>query len=126
MSKASYKLIKQKPLIVHRTSPGEWVNGRWVEGDTPQEPFTIKGHYWPTTANEKLRLPEAFRSTSTYKLHSLTELYSVREADSQSADKVEIKGVLYEVQEADHFDMGVKDHWEYLLVRKEQSAGGVT
>lgn len=124
MSIARYKLIKKKPLTVERTLPGAWVNGRWVEGSL--ESFEIQGHYYPLTANQKMSLPEAFRSKSTYKMHSTTELYSVREKNSQSADKVLIKEDWYEVQEADHFSMGIRDHWEFLLVRFEQSAGGVT
>ncbi len=92
-----------------------------MEGVTSE--FTIQGHYYPLTANEKVMLPESFRSKSTFKLHSITQLFSVREAESQSEDKVAINGSLYEVQEADHFSMGVSDHYEYLLVRQEQSAG---
>lgn len=122
MSIARYKLIRKKPLTVERTSPGEWVTGRWVEG--APSTFTIQGHYYPLTASEKVALPEAFRSRSTYKLHSTSELYSVREKNAQSADKVQINNEWYEVQEADHFSMGVRDHFEYLLVRFEQSAGG--
>ena len=91
-----------------------------------EEEFTIKGHYWPLTASEKLALPESLRTKSTYRLHSTTELYSVREKFSQSADKVLIDGYLYEVQEADHFSMGIRDHWEFLLIREEQSAGGTS
>ncbi len=122
MSIARYTLIKKKPLEVTRTVPGEWINGRWVEGSTSN--LTIQGHYFPLTANEKVALPDAFRSKSTYRLHSVTELYSVREKNGQSPDKVSINDNLYEVQEADHFSMGIRDHWEYLLTREEQSAGG--
>lgn len=122
MSIARYKLIRKKPLVVKRTSPGEWVNGRWVEGTLTN--LTVQGHYYPLTASEKVSLPEAFRSQSTYKMHSASELYSVREKNGQSPDKVQIKDDWYEVQEADHFSMGVRDHYEYLLVRVEQSAGG--
>lgn len=125
MSIARYKLIKKKPLTVYRTTPGSYVNGRWVEG-VPEEQLTIQGHYYPLAANEKRMLPEHFRSRSTYKLHSTTELYSVREGQSQSPDKVLLEGYLYEVQEADPYSMGVRDHWEYLLVREEQSAGGTS
>jgi hypothetical protein len=124
MSIARYKLIRKKPLTVERTLPGAFVNGRWVEGELST--LEIKGHYYPLTANEKLTLPESFRSKSTFKLHSVTELYSVREKDSQSSDKVLIKDNWFEVQEADPFFMGIQDHYEYLLVRIEQSAGGVS
>jgi len=121
MSIARYKLIRKKTLTAYRTNAGQRVNGRWVEGI--EYPFDFKGHYYPLTANEKLMLPDAFRSKSTYKLHSTTELYSVREGGAQSADRILILGSLYEVQEADHFSMGVRDHFEYLLVRVEQTAG---
>lgn len=124
MSIARYKLIRKKPLTVERSNPGERVNGRWVEGELST--FVIQGHYWPLTAAEKIAMTEAMRSKSTFKLHSITELYSVREYESRSADKVLINGDWYEVQEADPFSMGIRDHYEYLLVRFEQSAGGVT
>jgi hypothetical protein len=124
MSIARYKLIRKKPLTVERTLPGAFVNGRWLEGELST--LEIKGHYYPLTANEKSTLPESFRSKSTLKLHSVTELYSVREKDSQSSDKVLIKDNWFEVQEADPFFMGIQYHYEYLLVRIEQSAGGVS
>lgn len=124
MSIARYKLIRKKPLLVERSEPGTRVDGRWVEGVVST--FEIQGHYYPLTNAEKLALPESFRSKSTYKMHSTTELFSVREKNSQSADKVLIKDEWLEVQEADHFNMGVRDHYEYLLVRFEHSAGGVS
>lgn len=122
MSIARYKLIRKKPLTVRRTVPGQYVNGRWIEGEAST--FEILGHYYPLSAQEKLTLPESFRSKSMFKMHSISELYSVREAQAQSADSVFLNGYWYEVQQADLYSMGVRDHYEYLLIREEQSAGG--
>lgn len=119
---AGYRLIKTKPLVVHRSPEGEWIKGRWAE-ESSEQLFTVDGHYYPLTANRKMMLPEASRTKSSYSMQCVAKLRTVDEGNNKTADKVEINGELYEVQSVEHFDIGNCQHYEYLLIRKEKSAG---
>jgi len=122
MSIARYKLVGYKPLTVYRKTVGQYVNGRWVEGT--ESTITIKGNWQPIKGYDKMMLPESFRSKYTIKLSTTFELYSIIEGSAQQEpDEVEIDGFRFEVQEKEHYSMGVVDHFEYTLTKKEISAG---
>jgi hypothetical protein len=57
---------------------------------------------------------------------SVTFLRSVEEDKGFTPDEITIDGYQFEVQKRKSFKMGVQDHYEFLVVRKEQSAGGVS
>lgn len=122
MSIARYSLIRRQPFTVKRFEQGSYVNGRWVEGGESE--FEVKAIWYPLKGSEKQMLPDAFRSKYTIKIQATTELYSIREADSTNADQIFIDGYWFEIQERDKYSMRVVDHYEYLAVRTEQSAGG--
>lgn len=124
MSIARYGLIRRQPFTVKRTSAGGYVDGRWVEGT--ESTFEVKAIWYPLKGNEKMMLPDAFRSKYTIKIQSLAELYSLREKDSSQPDQIFIDNYWFEIQERDKYSMRVVDHYEYLAVRVEQSAGGVS
>lgn len=122
MSIARYSLIRRQPFTAYRKEAGSYVNGRWVEGE--ESSFTVQAIWYPLKGSEKQMLPDAFRSLYTIKIQSTTELYSIREKDSSTADQIEIDGHRFEIQERDKYSMRVVDHYEYLAVRLEESAGG--
>lgn len=124
--KSRYNLIKKKPYKVRRITSGggaDRITGYPVEEKFDE--FMIEGHQYPLDDYRKSLLPASIRSRGARRLHTEIEcrLRSVEEYSQAQADRVQINGLWYEVQNVEDFDMGVLDHFEYLLVRIEVSAG---
>lgn len=120
-TKMLLKLTGRKSFDVISTT-GEYVNGIWtqVEGD----PFPVKGNEQPLPGQEIQMLPDSFRSKDLRKFFSLTFLNSLEDGQDIRPDKVIIEGVRFEVHKRKRYQMGPRNHYEYVLVREEQSAGG--
>lgn len=117
------RLTGRKPFTAYRTQPGYYDDyGDWVEG--AEETFTVYGNEQPYPGDEIVMVPESFRSKDLRKFFSVTRLNSMEEESAQNPDKVEIRGVKFSVLKREEYQMGVRDHYEYSLVREEQSAGG--
>lgn len=117
------RLTGRKSFPAKRTMPGHYDEyGQWVEGE--EEEFEVKGNEQPLPGDEMLMLPDSFRSRDIRKFFSITRLNSMEEEDGINPDKVQINGVWFSVLKRAEFQMGVRDHYEYTLVREEQSAGG--
>jgi len=50
----------------------------------------------------------------------------MEEESSQNPDKVQIDGIWFSVLKRKEYQMGVRDHYEFVLIREEQSAGGTS
>lgn len=104
----------RKPFIVKRKSPGEYVNGKWQEGQ--ENTFTIKASAQPLSIDEIEYLPEGRRSGKSYKVYSDTELFAARQQKrTQSAtnpDVIEIKGKDYEIIRAMPYQSGLINHYK--------------
>lgn len=122
MTIARYGLIRLKPFRVLRTSAGDWVDGYWVDGEETE--VEVQALWYNMKGYELAMRPEAFRSIATIKVQTIEPLNSIREADSTKPDKIYVDGYWYEIHERDKFSMGVRDHYEQVAVRLEQSAGG--
>ncbi len=122
-TKMLLKLTGRKSFDVVSTT-GEYVNGIWqeVEGS----PFPVKGNEQPLPGYEIQMLPESFRSKDTRKFFTLTFLNSLEDGEDIRPDKVIIEGIRFEVHKRKRFQMGPRNHYEYTLVREEQSAGGTS
>lgn len=120
-TKMLLKLTGRKSFDVVSTT-GQYVNGIWtqVEGD----PFPVKGNEQPLPGYEIQMLPDSFRSKDLRKFFSLTFLNSLEDGQNIRPDKVIIEGVRFEVHKRKRYQMGPRNHYEYVLVREEQSAGG--
>src|SRR5690554_1992870 len=117
------RLTGRKTFQAKRTSPGYYDNyGNWVEG--AEETFEVKGNQQPLPGDEIVMVPESFRSRDVRKFFSITRMNSMEEESSQNPDKVQIDGIWFSVLKRKEYQMGVRDHYEYTLVREEQSAGG--
>lgn len=123
-TKMKLKLTHRKAFDVERTVPGsrDPVTGDWIEGSVST--IQVKGNEQPLPGYELQHFPDSFRSKDVRKFFSLTFLNSVEEGSQQSPDKIIIDGVKFEVQKRKSYQMGVRNHFEYTLVREEQSAGG--
>src|SRR5690606_15868542 len=118
------RLVGKKTYTVIRRAPDTYVNGRLVKGT--ETTFSIEGNEQPLPGYEIMMLPEAFRSKDLRKFFGWTFLNSLEEGSSQSPDKVVIEGIKFSVHKRKSFHMGPREHYEYLLVREEQSAGGTS
>jgi len=119
------RLTGRKTFQAKRTSPGDYDNyGNWIEG--AEETFEVKGNQQPLPGDEIVMVPEAFRSRDVRKFFSITRLNSMEEESSQNPDKVQIDGIWFSVLKRKEYQMGVRDHYEFVLIREEQSAGGTS
>ncbi len=123
-TKMRLQLTGRKTFTVIRRTPDTYVNGRLVQGT--ETTFEVKGNEQPLPGYEIQMLPEAFRSKDVRKFFTLTYLNSVEEASQQPPDKVVIDSVPFEVHKRKSFHMGPREHYELVLVREEQSAGGTS
>lgn len=123
MSRALLTKVRKKPFKVLRESEGgrDPDTGDWIEGSS--EELTVKGNEQPYPANEKKMLPESFRSKDVKMFFTLSDLNSLDEGSSTVPDKVVIRDSEYEVKKKESFQMGVRRHYEYTLVRTGESAG---
>lgn len=124
MSRALFALVGYKPFQVFRPASGyrDGNTGDWVEDTQPTE-FTINASEQPMPGTEKEFLPAAVRSRDSRKIMTRDLLRSVQEYNSAKADKIVIDGFEFEVHTVKRYQMGVVDHYEYAVVRTEQSAG---
>lgn len=100
-----------------RTFTGEHrsvtLNARNQISGVTTEAFSFAGHAWPTSARERLLLPEGLREKAMLSLVTEDELNTAREARAGEAgtmsDIVEIDGIRYEV-------VGVNDRSNHPIV----------
>ncbi len=118
-------LVGKQSFDVLRREAGAYVNGRWVEG-TLDSTIQVQGNEQPLPGQEVLMLPDSFRSKDLRKFLSLTFLNSIEDGQNITPDKVVIEGVPFEVHKRKRYQMGPRNHYEYLLIREEQSAGGTS
>lgn len=112
-----------KPFTVYRKVPGyrDSDTGRWIEG--AEEEIEVRGNEQPLSSYEKQMLPESFRTKDSRWFISSTLLNTLDEADAQEPDEILIEGCRYQVFGKESFQMRIRKHYEYKLVRVEQSAG---
>lgn len=123
-TKMLLKLTGRKTFNVLRSVPGAYVNGIWVPGSTST--ITVKGNEQPLPGQEVMMLPDSFRSKDLRKFFTLTFLNSIEDGQGIVPDKVEIEGVYFEVHKRKRYQMGPRNHYECVLIREEQSAGGTS
>lgn len=124
MSRMLLARVGRKTFTAYRKEPGgrNPDTGRWEEGK--ENPIEVSGNEQPMTGYDKQMLPESFRSKDVRDFFSNQFLYSVEEADGREPDEIEIEGYRFEVQKRMSYQMGIRRHYEYRIVRVEQSAGG--
>ena len=117
MSIPSFMGVGRRMFFVHRKTQGQYINGRWTEGDTVL--LEADGHMQEATLSDTLILPEGDRTKKAIKIFTTTQLHELDEGeDGHAADLVEYEGELYEVMKARNFKTGVLNHCQALAVRK--------
>lgn len=118
----TFQLTRKRPVKVIRYI-GEWVKGRYVVQDIPQD-ITIQANVQPLRFQEILQLPESDRTKEWLKIYTADTLITAEESDidGHEADRIEWEGNIYKVMSQRHFRMGVLDHDHALAVRIPRSA----
>lgn len=113
-----FDLVKKTALVGTRTTAGELVNGRWVEGST--ESLSFKANVQPVSYEELQRLPEGLRDKDMILLFTTTELRTANQKNGTSPDYITWLDRSYQVQKVSAFQMGVSDHYEVYAMRVEE------
>lgn len=107
-------------LTILRKTAGEWVRGRWVEGEV--EPVVIEANVQPAKMSELVMLPEPERTKQWLRVFSAEEIRTLREGeDGWPADEVVWEGDTWRVMRVQAYKMGVLDHYEALAVRNPRT-----
>lgn len=96
---------------VTRTVASMFTNGIASPGSTST--FVVTGSVQPASGRDLYRLPELRRSLETRVLYTSTLLQVGQEGGANEADKVEIEGALWEVQQANTWLQGAIDYATY-------------
>jgi hypothetical protein len=101
-------------------APGQWVEGRWVDGEESESSFrasiqpATKGDY------EKLEaLAEGRRVAAAIRIYTRTQLAAAG-GDTHNGDIITYRGDRYLVTAASDWNVGMRglDHYRYLAVRQ--------
>lgn len=122
-SKMRLTLVGRRVYTITTKEPGGYVNGRWQDG--AESTFEVKGNEQPSSPLHLQMLPESFRTKDVRLFMTTADLKTLEEGDGQEADKLDIDGTLYALHKKSSYQMGPVQHYEYIAVREEQSAGGV-
>ncbi len=108
----------RKSYTVHRKAPGQFVKGRWQEGQ--ESTFTIMASIQPLKPNEMEALPEGRRTGAAVKIYTDTLLLTAREAKDddppQSPDVIDYVDAQYEVVAVEPRQAGVINHYKFFAV----------
>ncbi len=108
----------RKPYTVIRRSPGNYVDGYWVEG--VETNITIKASVQPLKVSEIEALPEGKRSSSAVKIYSDDKLMAAKQATEESqavsADILLYAGSRWEIVACAAYQSGVIPHYKAYAV----------
>lgn len=115
-----FLLTGKTPITILREGKGEWVRGRWVEGEVT--PIEIEVNIQPLRLSQIVHMPEADRTKEWYVLYSSEEIREKLEGEGgYGSDTFVWEGRDFEVYRSRRFSMGVLDHWEAYAVRVERT-----
>jgi hypothetical protein len=107
-------LFPSVDLIQITYTPGDYVKGRWQEGEGIPHPFQSS---WQPASGKALEvLPEGKRRREAYKAYPPIEMEftAADEAKGVSGDVVIKDGKEYEVSFAAKWDNGLISHWKII------------
>ncbi len=113
-------LFKSAALTKISFAPGEYVKGRWTEGEETRVEFA--GTWQPANGQDMQKLPEGKRSNETFKCFAPIELeFTAADAEKGvSGDRIEKDGERYEVILASPWNNGLLPHWELICQREKE------
>jgi hypothetical protein len=109
----------RKPQTIIRTTPGQYVDGKWVEGTEVNVP--IMASVQPVTAEDQIVMPAGKRLSDYVKVYTSTELVPLSEGSQQQPDRLVWRGKQYECKELGVRQMDVLPHYKVIFSLVEQS-----
>lgn len=114
-------LFNSFTLSVSRKAPGDYVQGKWVDG--AESTFPIQCTYQPARGAELQTLPEGRRIEVNYKIYTATQLRTADQKDKTVPDRVTgPDNNIYEVIDGGNYQNGLINHYKYFLVRAKEEA----
>lgn len=104
----------QSVTVTRYTGGSRGTDGRWDPGATSS--FDIEATVNPVPGDVLLTLPEGERSEKQLRVLTETELYTPNDYDGREADRVTVRGEVYEVREVQIYEK-VIPHFEYRVRR---------
>lgn len=122
MSKPTFTLTKKVPVILHRRTQGQYIEGDWVEGSLVD--VVIQANVQPLKDYELMQFPESERNRDWQKVYSaetiLTQVPNLHDADEFEWESMEDgQTYTYKVMKVRRYKMGILDHWRAFAARKE-------
>lgn len=118
MSIPLFKLTRKVSVQCYRKTPGEYVDGDYVEGF--EVPFTIEANVQPLKVQEQLMLKEAERERDWINIYTSNDLQGMEAGDDgRRGDIVEWEGYRWQVMKSKKYQMGILDHTKAQAARLE-------
>jgi hypothetical protein len=112
-------LFRSLTLPVVRSGPGEYIQGRWVDGLS--ETLTAYGTACGLPVEKLLKLPEGDQFGGGIELIVDLPLHTLDDGLGRKADLIEYDGRFWEVVSASYFNNGVIPHCEAIAVWRRSS-----
>jgi hypothetical protein len=112
-------LLGRTILQVRRPVPGQYIKGRWQEGDPP-EPFSIKCSVQPTTGERLQTLLEGKRVISLFEIITTTQLKAADPKTSTTGDVVSIFGNDHEIIQVMPWQNSILPHYSCIALREKE------
>jgi hypothetical protein len=109
----------RKPQTIIRTTPGQYVDGKWVEGASVT--LTILASVQPVTAEDQVVMQGGKRLSDYVKAYTSTEIIPLSENNQQQPDRLIWRGRQYECIELGVRQMEVLSHYKVIFSLVEQS-----
>jgi len=110
-------LFPSADLIQVTHAPGDWVDGRWKEGEKKENAFQSS---WQPASGKALEvLPEGKRSREAYKAYPPIEMeFTAADEEKRISGDVVVKdGKEFEVSFVAKWDNGLLPHWEIICTK---------
>lgn len=108
----------RSPQIIVRFSPGQYIDGNWVEG--VETPILIQASVQPLGGNDikMLTLPQGRVMTDVMRIYTGEELVTVADKGvNQQPDKLIWRGTAYELSSKFVWQSGVIPHYKYFATK---------
>jgi len=113
-------LFNTHTLTVERKDPGNYINGRWIEGEP--DTFTINTSWQPATGKDLEVLEEGKRLSVTFKAFPNTELFAADPKTNREGDFITgLDGYKYEVVFVAPNQNELINHYKVLAVRRKEN-----
>jgi len=107
----------RRQFTFHRSTGGQYVNGKWVKGSVID--IILTASLQPVTGDELKQLPQGRRSDQTYKMYSSIKLKTVR--DTKNPDYTMLDGEKFEVISVSPNQNNIINHYKIIIQKVNET-----